>query len=666
MKFPLLAIALLALLTFPALALFAPPNETCSYSVLKDFGASGYADSLARLGDAFFVDSNDRVYRSVDNGLSWEVRGGFEDLRHLTSNIGAPSSTSPELFASRILANYRVQVMSSRDDGRTWLQLGGNFSEPPGRIMIETRWIDGLRSWETEGNKLYSFASLGNYHFFIPLFNFTEGYSQGWRTVRIADGVKAGNNQYYVVNQQNTAGQKRVLVYENNGLAFTKKATLQGEAGVFTHFGNALVSYDNKLFLLIYDGRFWIVRKSYDNGTNWYPALNWNATDSNTPVALIASQRQGLSLIARDGDVYRSWTGSGWKKVLNLNSNNFDGDVIPATSHSLMMSMGSQVLGVRCNAWPVLNGPAVDAAPVGQRVQLNSTIFDYEGDTVTRTWEQVSGPSASITGASTANAYFTPTLPGSYQFRLKVRDNGFPQMPANSYATLNLYFTATAGTASATPVPSPTPTPTVEEEETTVVNASAQEPASSPQPLPENSTDTIEPTPTPDASTPTPAADVSPQASAIASPTPQTISATPTETPSSPPTPSNTLAPNPVVEATSEVTAVAGEVTTLTASGSDPAGMQVSFSWRQLSGVPVVLQAPLSANPSLVATVAGEFVFEVVAVAADGRRSAPATVHLNVTAGAATPTPASEEKQNTIIALLQQVLDLFKRLFGQK
>jgi hypothetical protein len=52
-----------------------------------------------------------------------------------------------------------------------------------------------------------------------------------------------------------------------------------------------------------------------------------------------------------------------------------------------------------------------------------SSSFDLDGDVLTYSWTQTSGPSVTVTGANTATPSFTPPRSGNYTFQLTVDDN---------------------------------------------------------------------------------------------------------------------------------------------------------------------------------------------------------------------------------------------------
>jgi outer membrane protein assembly factor BamB len=76
------------------------------------------------------------------------------------------------------------------------------------------------------------------------------------------------------------------------------------------------------------------------------------------------------------------------------------------------------------NLSPVVQISSVTSAKVGQTVELDgSQSYDPDGDAISFTWRQVSGPAnVSLNNARTAKAAFTPQTEGTYRFSLSVND----------------------------------------------------------------------------------------------------------------------------------------------------------------------------------------------------------------------------------------------------
>jgi hypothetical protein len=75
------------------------------------------------------------------------------------------------------------------------------------------------------------------------------------------------------------------------------------------------------------------------------------------------------------------------------------------------------------NSAPTANAGLDQDVNVGALVKLDASgSSDPDGDTLSYTWSQVSGPSVTLSGASTVNATFTASAVGTYVFRLVVSD----------------------------------------------------------------------------------------------------------------------------------------------------------------------------------------------------------------------------------------------------
>ncbi len=75
------------------------------------------------------------------------------------------------------------------------------------------------------------------------------------------------------------------------------------------------------------------------------------------------------------------------------------------------------------NRAPVANAGADRGGVAGTAVALDgSASSDPDGNTITYSWTQVSGPAVALTGATTSKPSFTPSADGSYEFQLSVSD----------------------------------------------------------------------------------------------------------------------------------------------------------------------------------------------------------------------------------------------------
>jgi uncharacterized repeat protein (TIGR02543 family) len=95
------------------------------------------------------------------------------------------------------------------------------------------------------------------------------------------------------------------------------------------------------------------------------------------------------------------------------------------------------------NLPPVANAGSDQTAVPTNLVTLNGNL-SYDRDTGPRPisflWEQVAGPSVTLTGTSTANPTFTPTLCGNYTLRLTVCDGDTCQIDSTNVTVVNGYI----------------------------------------------------------------------------------------------------------------------------------------------------------------------------------------------------------------------------------
>lgn len=658
MKRFLLALFLLAPL---ALGLHTPQDYSCASSVVKQFADD--AGHLARVGSTYYTyDADDNFYYSPDGGVNW-VKRGEKGIEYLTSAPDAPlNATSRGLYGVHeyLAANTRTQghkavVYRSTNGGSSWEQAGNTlgFSEREAKFKAYTTGYSPV-GWSQAHAKYYLLYPNDNWYMTK---DFSNSFPSSW-SVTLPEMLHYGSRTWAVVNGRTEAGQQQTKIYSfYSGTYdnFTLQSTLTGNA-----VGNAMIGYGGALYLLIKTSdTLSSVRRSTNLGTSWATLLT---VSNKIPLRIRANSTHGINIVFSNGEVYRSWDGNEWKLVHNINQTSIKDLLFTTYRHSSLITAGNKVIRLNCNAWPVarftnsINSRTVEP---GTPVTLSATpSFDSDKDTISFLWVQASGTTQNILNRNSAVASVNISQPGTYVFTLKLRDNGFPAMPADgSFSTKN--FTVTVLSAGATPTPTSTPQPE-EHAEATPIPEEVPEPIIEPTPL-ATATPTAETTATPTVEA-TAAPTETPAASAIASPTPETIEATPSPAAGATATPA--IAALPVIAA-SDATGTAGEVVALSASATDPQGMQLSFSWRQLSGSPVELSAASSPNPSLVPPVAGTYEFEVTATASDGRASTPARVRLTASASASpTPPPATAEQQNAIISLLQQILDIFRRLFG--
>ena len=97
--------------------------------------------------------------------------------------------------------------------------------------------------------------------------------------------------------------------------------------------------------------------------------------------------------------------------------------------------------------------PVADAGPnqigvaAGTITLDGSGSYDPDGDALTYSWQQISGPPVGLTGANTVKATFTAAAGTSYAFRLTVKDTGGLQSTASTTVSTSSPTTVTTGPA---------------------------------------------------------------------------------------------------------------------------------------------------------------------------------------------------------------------------
>lgn len=653
------ALLLVLLLTPLVMAVHLPANYTCTSTVVKQFGDD--AGHLARVGTTYYTyDADDNFYYSIDWGSNW-IKRGEKGIEYLTSAPDAPlNATSRGLYAVHeyLAANdaypYKAVVYHSTSGGNSWEQAGNTIrsNERAAKFKVFTLGYSAV-GWSQAHAKHYRLYPNGNWYLEK---DFSNSFPSSW-SVTLPEMLHYGSRTWAVVNGRTEAGQQQTKIYSfytGTYDNFTLQSTLTGNA-----VGNAMIGYGGALYLLIKTtDTLSMVRRSTNLGSTWTTVLT---ASNKVPVRISANSTHGINVVFSNGDLYRSWDGQEWKLAHNINQTSIKDLLFTTYRHYSIITAGNKVISLVCNAWPVAkftNPYSSHSVHPGTQVTLDaSPSSDSDKDIILPVWVQASGTAQNISNRSSAVASVNISQPGTYVFTLKLRDNGFPSMPPGAFSTKN--FTVIVYGAGATPTSTPTPQPE-EHVEATPIPEEPQEPTPPPQAVTEIPPEaTPEPTVQATATPPTAATTTQPT-EATPAPTPGTI--TPTQGPGIEATPTPTslpIAPPTVEAAVARISAREGEIVVMQALGRDALGRQLTFSWRQLSGRPVQLEQSTTDRPSFVAPAAGVYEFEAVAVSPDGRRSAAAAVTVIVE-----ESRQQVGQQNSIVQLLQSILDLLRRIFG--
>jgi len=118
--------------------------------------------------------------------------------------------------------------------------------------------------------------------------------------------------------------------------------------------------------------------------------------------------------------------------------------------------------GISSNRPPFADAGADATATVTVQVTLDgSASADPEGAGLTYEWTQITGPAVTLTGANTAQAYFTPASEGEYLFQLRVNDGTYWSAPDFCVAAVSGGGPTATPTVTPTTTGTPTITPTV-------------------------------------------------------------------------------------------------------------------------------------------------------------------------------------------------------------
>jgi len=129
-------------------------------------------------------------------------------------------------------------------------------------------------------------------------------------------------------------------------------------------------------------------------------------------------------LVLNDFDIFSAAGAARTPVMVPIENIPVSGSSLTLTFHAINDNVsisGIEVLRGR-NAPPIVDAGADRTVAPGTSVQLSGSASDPENTALTYSWTQIGGPSVTLNGATTLSPSFTPTVRGAYTFRLSVTD----------------------------------------------------------------------------------------------------------------------------------------------------------------------------------------------------------------------------------------------------
>lgn len=421
-----IGLLLLLALPLPVSALFQPPNETFSFSAVKDLGTKTVTMLYRQSSGSYFaVTSSPSELYSSTTGDTWTKLSAALPVDSIYAITANPSG---HLFISG--SNFTVSsdgvVYKSTDGGATWSTVGSSIPNAPQLRVRSVPYY--LFAWHPTAGLYYlngtdwSRISLGD--------------AQPLDVPNVSVSLSMFANKNSLTTFYSLSGYPRIYVTEKDGLPITDRSEWYGSGRpkYVTYYDSYYYVIAQKVVGYGYGGSLY---KSSD-GKNWKQVYELSGEFFNS---IDSQQSQGIYAVTNKGKIIRSWDGGNWTIVTTPAGS--ASDIIVTAPHTAIAGLDTKIWKVTSNAWPTasasytVNGQLGGTAKIGDQIQLLAIGTDAEGDgPLSFSWTQSSGPTVGLSGSQTSAATFSPQQNGTYLFKVKIQDSWPGE--ENSTATLNI------------------------------------------------------------------------------------------------------------------------------------------------------------------------------------------------------------------------------------